>query len=544
MQIRKFRTKYHKYIFTFVFDQLTLKKVKTIQANCSNTWKDISFYKDEDGNVGWVFSSLEVLERLREEFDPLIDPRVSEEMSEVKEKYVEEEERKEKIYSVKKEELNENLEVQTKIPLFPFQKQAVDFIDKIGGRALVADDMGCGKTAEAIGYAVFKNYDRVLVICPSSVKTNWEREIDTFSGVKANNLTETVHRGGWEIIGYPNIEKFESYLKSQEYQLIIVDEAHYIKNKKAKRTKKTLNLLKKAKDIVFLTGTPVLNKPVEIYNIFNFITPMPFWTSQGFAQKYCGLKQDPYGRWDYTGATNLDELRSKMAWMIKRDKKEVIEQLPDKTIEVIETKMKDWTEYNKLLVDFRGWLKDKKLNEKAVYAEAITKVNYLKQIVVQNKNIKSELDNLLECGRKVIVFSQYRSVVEDLHEEYKNISVLLTGGTPTKDRQGVIDEFQNNDRCKIFFSTIKAGGVGITLTEADVVLFTDLSWTPADHEQAEDRAYRMGQKNNVNVYYLITPKTIEDKIWAMLKRKSIMVKKIMAGEKARKVHIKTLIKNL
>jgi SWI/SNF-related matrix-associated actin-dependent regulator 1 of chromatin subfamily A len=797
--------------------------MKEIQKDNSDGWKGLSFYKDEKGNVGWIFSSYEVFFAICEEFEPLVDDLVNNEMESVRTKQEEQEGRDEKLLAIDINDLNSDLKVDTLKPLFSFQKEAVDFVNKVGGRALIADDMGClsgdtiiqvnrggncrkyrledafkrfngleddrknwrldsyirsvnengefclnkvekilykgvkdivlitvksgsknyhikltadhkilmadnswkeageirvsdsvlvngvkyssrwgkgnsnykggefkdkdgyikvsslqrhpywksqgmykhrlvmeaflnnrsyldwlslikygwiknpkikflrpskvihhingikddnkvdnlevfknssahakheginklyrnlkdtfipkvakvvaiqiaigkeyvydvvmaspyknfvansfivhncGKTIEAIGYTVLKNYSRVLVICPASVKTNWKREILAFSGVSANIVTETKERGGWEIIGYSNLDKFWDYIRKEPYQLIIVDEAHYIKNKKAIRSRKTIKLLKKAKDVIFLTGTPVLNRPYEIYNIFNFIRPMDFWGDNGFARRYCGLVQDSFGRWDYTGATNLDDLKEKMSFMIRRTKKEVLTELPDKTINVLETKMKSWKDYKDILSDFKKWLKDKKLNESAVFAEALTKVNYLKQVVVENKNIKSELDNLLESGKKIIVFSQYKTVINKLYDEYRDKSVKLTGDTPTNDRQGLVDKFQEDGDCKLFFSTIKAGGVGITLTEADSVVFCDLDWTPATHSQAEDRAYRIGQRNNVNVYYFITPKTIEEKIWKMLKRKEVMINKIMEGEKARKVHIKTLIKNL
>jgi SWI/SNF-related matrix-associated actin-dependent regulator 1 of chromatin subfamily A len=545
MQIKKFRTKYHKYLFQFDYSPFIVEKVKEIQASLPGTWKDLNFNKDEEQvNTGWVFSSLEAYDLICEEFEPIVNTTVEEELETLREETEEQFKREEKIAEVKNKKLKTDLKIPTKIPLFPFQVEAVDFVEKVGGRALIADDMGMGKTIEAIGYGVYKRCNRVLVICPASVKGNWRNEIEKFGGIKANVLTETENRGGWEIIGYSNLDKYWDYIRKEDYQLIVVDECHYIKSRKAKRTKKVLRLLKGAEDTIFLTGTPILNRPAEIYNIFNFITPMEFWTPNGFGARYCGLTQTPYGYWDFSGSSNLDELKERMSWMIRRNKKEVLEQLPDKTINVVETKMKDWSEYKQILKDFKGWIKENDLNKNAIYAEALTKVSYLKQVVVKNKDIKGELDNLLEAGRKVIVFSQYKTVINELSRDYFSKSVILTGDTPESERQKNVDRFQSDDSCKVFFSTIKAGGVGITLTEADVVLFTDLSWTPADHEQAEDRAYRIGQKNNVKVYYLITPKTIEEKIWKMLKRKETMIKKIMEGEKARKVHIKTLIKNL
>lgn len=546
MRIRKFKTKYHKYLFQFDYCPMWVVKIKQIQEAQLNTWKDLSFYKDEAGiDTGWVFSSYVVYKSILEEFDPIVDKDVQNEMDKVERDNAIQTKREARLSKLPQiDELDQNLRVDTLLPLFPFQRQVVDFVEKAGGRALLALDMGMGKSCCSIGYGVYKNYGSVLVVCPSSVKGHWEREIMNFAGIKANNLTETEERGGWEIIGYPNLDKYFNYLRKREYQLIVLDECHFLKNKSAIRTKKAFALLKKARDVLFLSGTPILNRPAEIYNVFNFIRPMPFWGNMGFAMLYCGLKQDPFGRWDYTGASNLDDLKEKMSFMIKMNKKDYLNQLPDKTINIIETEMRDWSDYRLILSDYRDWLVGKKLNENAVFAEALTKINYLKQVVVENKNITEILRNFLENGKKMIVFSQYKTVIDKLHAIFEEIGVKLTGDTPASARQDIIDQFQNNGDVRVFFSTIKAGGVGITLTEADTVVFTDLSWTPSDHQQAEDRAYRIGQKNNVNIYYLITPKTIEEKIWKLLKRKETMINKIMQGERSNKVHIKSLIKNL
>lgn len=532
MKIKKYETKYHSYIFIFPYDAAAVAKVKEVQKRFG--WGQISYHQDEKVR-GWAFSDLQnVLPALLGHFTiDISDEVLSDIQTGPQEQNMDD-------VAISVEDLRTDLDLGTTKPLFPFQVKAVDFVEKAGGKALIADDMGLGKTAEAIGYGCYKRYPNVLVVCPASVKENWKREIMAFAGIDAKILTDE-DPGGWEIIGYSNLEKYMDYLKKRPYDLIILDEAHYVKNRQAKRTKAMFKILKTAKDVIFLTGTPILNRPLEVYPVFNFISPMKFWD---FAQRYCGAKETNFG-WDYNGASHLDELKERMWWMIRREKKEVLTELPDKTINVLTTNMSDWSEYNKALNDFRSWLLENDLGTQALYAEALTKASYLKQICVKNKNIKDIIDDFLDNGKKIIVFSQYKETINYLYEIYENISVRLTGDTPVEDRQALVDNFQSNENTRIFFSTIKAGGVGITLTAADTVLFTDLSWTPADHHQAEDRAYRIGQKNNVNVYYLLTPKTIEEKIWKMLRRKEKMVNQIMAGEEnVRKVHIKSLLKSL
>ena len=529
MEIKKYKSKYHRYIFTFYYNPSVVSILKQVQASLG--WQAISYYCD-DKIKGWAFSSLKiVLPELLKYFTIDLSDEVIEDAYGAK---------SEEIAPLQDEDLTAELVIPTKKPLFDFQIKAIDFVNKVGGKALLALPMGTGKSCTAIGYGAYKRYGRVLIICPASVKENWKREVLNFSGIDARILTEE-EPGGWQIINYEQLKKYSEYLKKQEYDLVIVDESQKLKNKSAIRTKEAFKLLKKAKDVIFLSGTPIMNRPIEIYTTFNFIIPTNYFE---FCQNYCNPKKTTWG-WDFSGASNLDELKRKMWWMHRKTKEELLPELPEKTVNVLNTEMKDWKEYKQVLTDFRQWLKENSLSEGALYAEALTKTNYLKQVVVKNKNVSAIIDDFIENNNKMIVFSQYRGVIDDLHEKYKDISVKLTGETKVTSRQKLVDDFQNNENVRIFFSTIQAGGVGITLTKADTVVFTDLLWTPADHHQAEDRAHRYGQKNNVNVYYLITNDTIEEKIWAMLKRKETMVNKVLSGEEnVRKVHIKSLLKNL
>ena len=528
IKIKPYKSKYHKYLMTFPYDSRVVATCKVIQQDVD--WRAFSFYKDEK-ECGWAFSDLEnVLPELKRYFTLDIDPKVAKDASDGAFLAPD---------AILTDNLADDLDIPTLKPLFPFQKEAVDFCDKAGGKALLALPMGSGKTICAIGYAAYKRYGRVLVICPASVKENWKREIKMFSGVDAKILTDE-DSGGWEIINYDQLQKYAPYFKKQNYDLIICDESQKIKNKKAIRSKEALKILKRTKDALFLSGTPIMNRPLEIYTTFNFITPTNYWQ---FCMKFCGAKETSWG-WDLNGASNLDELKERMWWMYRKTKEEILPDLPEKTINVLETQMKEWKEYKQVLNDFRQWLIDKDLSTNALYAEALTKVNYLKQVVVKNKNIKEIIDDFLESDKKIIVFSQYKGVINDLQKQYEN-SVKLTGETPVNSRQDLVDDFQNSKDVRIFFSTIQAGGVGLNLTAADTVVFTDMLWNPATHHQAEDRAHRIGTKSAVSVYYLITPDTIEEKIWKLLRRKEVMVNKIMAGdENVRKVHIKSLFKNL
>jgi hypothetical protein len=266
------------------------------------------------------------------------------------------------------------------------------------------------------------------------------------------------------------------------------------------------------------------------------------YVAWGYASKNCEAKETRFG-WDFNGASNLEELRRELSFMLRWRKEEVLDQLPDKTHNTLYTEMGNWTNYNQILNNYRAWLKENDLNQAAVYAEALTKVNYLKQEVAFQKlnQVHQILTEFLEADKNVLVFSQYKTLINELALSYQDKAVVLTGDTPDKERPQLVDKFQDDPNCRIFFSTIKAGGVGLTLTKADTVVFTDLDWTPAMHQQAEDRAWRYGQKNNVNVYYLIAPQTIEEEIWDRLNLKQGIVDKLV---ESKQVDIKDLLKNI
>lgn len=537
MKITETKTQYHDYLFTFDFNWHIVNELKAMQKDFD--WRELT-YCDKDGVKGWAFSSPAIGALLMEKFKPscTIKFETGVGVGDVlaPQGYID---ASKDLNALQLSNLTPIQCVRTEF-LFDFQKRTLDFIEKVGGKALLALDMGTGKTIVAIGYALWKEYQRVLVICPASVKENWKREIKTFGKVDANILTSEEY-GGWDIVNYDQLRNYENYIKKQDYDLVVFDESHLIKNPKAIRTKLALQIAKKGKDFLFLTGTPVMNKPLEIFTTFNLISPIKYWD---FVMRYCNPKKTTWG-WDFSGASHLDELKERMYFMIRLTKEQILPELPEKTVSIIDTEMKDWAEYNQVRKDYRSWLLENEKNLDALYAEALTKVNYLKQVTVKNKNIEEIVDNFLENGAKILVFSQYTEVIDRLYTYYQDKAVRLTGATPAEDRQGLVDEFQNNEKTRLFLSTLKAGGVGLTLTKADTVVFTDLDYVPANHLQAEDRALRIGQKNAVGVYYLITPDTLEEDIWKLLRRKEKVVEKIMSGDdNVRKVHLKSLFKKI
>mgnify|MGYP001573402199 FL=1 len=297
----------------------------------------------------------------------------------------------------------EKIHLTNGLSLFPFQETGIAFLQQTKGKALIADEMGLGKSAEAlIWISITQDVCPVLCIVPASLKRNWEKEIDKWLTNKTiqiiqNGKDEIISGKDFYIINYDLLQKRKGDLEKIKYRTIILDECHYIKERASQRTKVAMSLAKSAKHIIGLTGTPILNRPKEMFNILNLISPglFPSWWSYGL--RYCGGHRTDYG-WDFNGATNLSELRMKvMPLMIRREKKDVLHDLPDKRRETIYVDMLDELKiiYKKTelelitaLKEFKTWKKEQGLtikkdpkDEQKYRMVLLAKLNYLRQIV-------------------------------------------------------------------------------------------------------------------------------------------------------------------
>ncbi len=246
-------------------------------------------------------------------------------------------------------------------------------------------------------------------------------------------------------------------------------------------------------------------------------------------RRYCAGYQFRVGNrkvWNTSGASNLDELRERTKSLVLRRMKTDILDLPEKIVTPVYLELKN-TFYDDELEEFMRISKDNKENESiTVTLNRLMKIRQL--ISIEKVSYTCELiDKCLEQGKKVIVFTNFTSSLELIHEKYKKNSVTLDGRMSKERKQESVDKFQNNDKVKVFISNIVAGGVGITLTAAEVVIMNDLSFVPSDHSQAEDRAYRIGQNKGVSIYYPIFENTIEGKIYDILSRKKNIFETVM-----------------
>jgi len=424
-------------------------------------------------------------------------------------------------------------------PPLEHQKDAIKSLVE-NKKFILADDMGLGKTTSTIIAALETGAKKILIICPASLKINWQREIENYS----DKPTSIIEGKKWEdgtfvIINYDIIKNFhdekkkdDSVLLKTKFDLVIIDEAHYIQNKQAQRTKLINDFVSNVERLWLLTGTPITSRPINYFNLLNLIECPVAKNWMAYVKRYCNGFQFQAGRrkiWNVSGASNLEELRDRTAPLVLRRLKENVLDLPDKIITPVYLRLKS-KEYEALMGEYYDWY-DKNGDSDSLTLQ-FTKLTKVRQVIAEEK-VPSTIEiceNIVEQGKKVIVFTNFTKTLEMILEHFGKSAVRLDGQMSQKERQLSVDRFQNDESVMVFVGNIKAAGVGITLTAGEAVVMNDLSFLPSDHSQAEDRSYRYGQKNNVLVYYPIFDNTVEGIIYDILKKKKDIFETVM-GDK-------------
>jgi SWI/SNF-related matrix-associated actin-dependent regulator 1 of chromatin subfamily A len=424
-------------------------------------------------------------------------------------------------------------------PPLEHQKEAIKSLVE-NKKFILADDMGLGKTTSTIIAALETGAKKVLIICPASLKINWQREIENYS----DRPTSIIEGKKWEdgdfiIINYDIIKNFhdekkksDSVLLKTKFDLVIIDEAHYIQNKQAQRTKLINDFVSNVDRLWLLTGTPITSRPINYFNLLNLIECPVAKNWMAYVKRYCNGFQFQAGRrkiWNVSGASNLEELRDRTSPLVLRRLKENVLDLPDKIITPVYLRLKS-KEYEALMGEYYDWYD--KNGESDSLTLQFTKLTKVRQVIAEEK-VASTIEiceNIVEQGKKVIVFTNFTKTLEMILEHFGKKAVRLDGQMSQKERQMSVDRFQNEEDVMVFVGNIKAAGVGITLTAGEAVVMNDLSFLPSDHSQAEDRSYRYGQKNNVLVYYPIFDNTVEGIIYDILKKKKDIFETVM-GDK-------------
>jgi SNF2 family DNA or RNA helicase len=311
---------------------------------------------------------------------------------------------------------------------------------------------------------------------------------------------------------------------------VLVSNCHYIKNGQAQRTKLINDFVKNIDRLWLLTGTPMTSRPMDYFNLLSLVDSPVSKNWMAYAIRYCsGYQFNAGGRkiWNVTGASNLEELRDRTSGTILRRLKENVLDLPDKIITPVYLKLKSKA-YEDVMGEYYDWY-DKNPEESKSLTVQFSKLTKVRQIIADEKITQTiELaENILEQGKKVIIFCNFTDSLNKIVEHFGKTAVKLDGSMSQHERQYSVDQFQENEKIKVFVGNIKAAGTGITLTSGDAVIFNDLSFLPSDMAQAEDRAYRYGQKNNVLVYYPIYQNTIENKIYDIVNNKKQVIATVM-----------------
>uniref|UniRef100_A0A8D2J952 SWI/SNF-related matrix-associated actin-dependent regulator of chromatin subfamily A-like protein 1 n=1 Tax=Varanus komodoensis TaxID=61221 RepID=A0A8D2J952_VARKO len=423
-------------------------------------------------------------------------------------------------------------EVEPKVvaALMPFQREGVNFAISRKGRLLLADDMGLGKTIQAICIAAYYRKEwPLLVIAPSSVRYTWAEAFykwlpslspDTVSVIATSKDCLTARL--INIVSFDLLSKMQKQLKTT-FQVVIVDESHFLKNGKTARCRAALPLLKAAKRVILLSGTPAMSRPAELYTQIAAIRPSFFPQFHAFGLRYCDAKQSPWG-WDYSGSSNLGELKLLLeeSIMIRRLKSDVLSQLPAKQRKVVVVASEGMNARTKAALKAAAKEMAKGYKSKQEEKEAL--------ILFYNRTAEAKIHciieyilELLESGReKFLVFAHHKLILDAITEELekKHVGYIrIDGSTPSAERQSLCEEFQFTKKHSVGLLSLTAANMGLTLSAADLVVFAELFWNPGVLIQAEDRAHRIGQTSSVNIHYLVAKGTADDYLWPMIQEK-------------------------
>jgi SWI/SNF-related matrix-associated actin-dependent regulator 1 of chromatin subfamily A len=422
-------------------------------------------------------------------------------------------------------------------------------------RLLIGDEQGLGKTLESIGIMIGLQVKPIIVVCPASTKLNWAREFEKFSFYRTlvldgkmnasmkKNWHQYVSAGMVEvvIVNYESLKTFLIEYYPQEktkagkkkpwhskdvvlkpfmsmFKAGIVDESHRCKDTLTDQSKFVIRIFREFEVRLLLSGTPIVNKPIDLFPQLAILGRLnQFGGPQGYKDRYCDGGK---------GANNLRELNYllNLNCFFRREKKDVAKDLPDKQRQTIICDISNREEYSKAENEFMKWLEGQGFTAeevmKKMVGEAILKMMNLKAIAAKGKmnEVKEFVNEVLEAGEKLILFCNLHSIVDQCLEIWPD-AVTVTGRDDTQKRQRHIDAFQNDPKCQLIVCNHKAAGVGITLTASSRVAFIEYPWTYADCVQCEDRAHRIGQKNNVMCTYFLGQNTVDERMWELILQK-------------------------
>lgn len=454
--------------------------------------------------------------------------------------------------------------------LLPFQKEGVRFaVEKCHGRVLFADEMGLGKTVEAIAtaFAYAKEWP-LIVFSPASLKYNWADELEKWLSAELSSQDVNIVRSSVDferivsskvsIVSYGMMVGGESpvakTIKELEPQVVILDESHNIKSRKAKRTLAIMPLLKQAKRAILMSGTPALSRPVELWTQLFSLRPDVFGLFTPYAKKYCNARRGRFG-WDYSGSSNLPELHRLLTTnvMIRRLKRDVQRELPPKVRQRIQIDLSKAAnaEMRKSLGAMRKRAKtlrdlEARGNAASAQLESLAKKQQSSLMACYPETANAKVGSVAKYltdvvlpgmvgndeGKKILVFAHHKVMMDEIEKVVvkhlkKSRHIRIDGSTPSIERHRYVKQFQSDDKTRVAVLSMHAAGTGLTLTKATCVIFAELTWNPGTIRQCEDRAHRIGQSSSVQIIYLVAKHTIDEILWGMINRKTMTLGKML-----------------
>lgn len=612
VNIRKLKANYE---LRYDFNKMLSEFIKSLPKEHRTTRKDSVINADGVAKDEWVRSIREyamgnVVNFMVDNGIPFTFQNVPEDdINKLRQEYLDRQKRLSEILRLKAEQLSVEDDDYSFLKQQPYnyQKQAVKFFEINDGKAILGDQPGVGKTLSAISYAVKHQY-KTLVICPSSLKLNWRKEINDFTNEKTfvykyvpkKRSKDVAFKKDESLFHVINYESLDSYIKieykhkckgkmvrtagngmvdcdceiinlnktqtecpqcknkksfrstfhslqffedgfgeslnPEDYDLIVIDESHRIKEKK---TGWTQAIVRAFRDVIprkiLISGTAIKSRPSEFFTSLNFLNKDEWNNQHEFGVKYCAGYDTGFG-WDYSGVSNLEQLFTRISGIfLRRLKKDVLKDLPPKTYTNMPIELTDaeYKEYEQILKSFKKEDKD----GKSVEESYLSKIAKLKLFTGRCK-LKRAIDyiqDIIDGGEKVVIMSDLQELAEEVHKLFPKISVLHTGSMNENDKFESYQNFQNNKDIKVFSGMIMASGVGISLTEASRLVFLGFGWTPGDMEQAEDRIHRASTTHdNIQIITLYCVGTTDEDIMELLEEKSAVVQKVLDNNISKK----------
>jgi len=451
------------------------------------------------------------------------------------------------------------------LELRPYQKEGVMWLVNNNGHLLLGDEMGLGKSIQIASYLFFSRTLPALIICPASLKLNWEREIGLWTNCKClvlEGLTPYPIDGlldeypvviiNYDILGRKDKQAVEDednrvkaakklarpfrkktihptgwvdVLKKIKFKNIICDECQFIGEKTTARTQAVIDICKGIPNAkrIFVSGTPYTSVVKQFFTILNLIASKIFSNRWKYQMDYCDPVHGCFG-WEFRGLSNGEQLHNIVkTFMLRRLKSEVLPDLPPKVKMVVPVKV-DQKLFKNYLVD-----------ENYILAQDNDQGFHKLKFAAYRAKVEAcyeWVNDFIEANGKLVLFIYHREAFADAMKKYEKIAVGINGETPANQRQGIVDRFQNDKKIKLFVGQIEAAGVGLTLTAASAVAFIEFGDTAAEHEQAEDRIHRIGQEHDsVFAYYLIAKNTIDEDIVKRIKKGYANQKLVLDGKK-------------